>query len=873
LRTRTLVGRNFWFRLALGGLFAVLLALANPIVTKAQTDVINPDALVAGQGLRRAGDFLDWSLRLYQGNENASDFFEKEKVSQGQTLRDMWWYAFKLCLFLYLAVALVIGFGFIFKAQWIDRWRRNLPWLLVSLVAAALSYVILTFVMQLVANAMAIFMKTINADALLQISYKYGEVQGLTSADISKLEIVRNTLMLLRIATATAYAVGGILLLRVVVLWMLTVVVPFVMPFVAFPITQSLGRIWVREFVRWLLVGPLIALFLFVSNKIWTSGDFPEPPPTTNANSTQGYDSATEIGIQSPSSTTGAGTGTSINAPSTFDIKGGTGNAPLSTDSYTKYIISLIMLWVSILLPWLLLRFAINLMNEASVKWYERNRESSFVKQLERIMKPLPAPRQPTGPAGSMLGLKEKLLLPARQLHIAPAASRQARTAAERAAQEPARAGTQITEEIARQKQFMSPISTTNTLKLAGLAQTGDVIEKLTRSREENQSLTELTRLEQKPTTVSEVVSEIEKLQKPEVISNTTDRQRISDLKDHLIVNEAKADHTARAIITTVKNDTNKLATQSIKGEMREKTYSIIKENAAKVIEKGEVTNVEAQSQVKQLTNLITQYQQTSSAKQGEKTDLGQQIDHMAKVVAEKIEQALPSKHETQSAALRQGEAMAQAMTTQDKREEQRAGATFSAPGGGLAAGLAVRRTDPGRALIKSLHFLNTSELSYTSSDEGIGRLLTSTTNLDEAVPDTEMVNDYEESREQWLKYYRTAAVPVSETIKDRHDWLQSQITTQQTALSKIASEDYTARREGLDQLSKIMPFLLMGDYSLTEVILYLKAKIAAAEQVAKEPTGGHEAQPQEQEEEKVELEKHNTAVSKPLTSALEENT
>lgn len=864
MRTRTSAGRNFGFKLALGGLFAVLLALANPIATKAQTDVINPDALVAGQGLRRAGDFLDWSLGLYQGNENASDFFSKEKVSQSQTLREMWWYAFKLCLFLYLAVALVIGFGFIFKAQWIDRWRRNLPWLLVSLVGAALSYVILTFVMQLVANAMAIFMKTINADALLQIKYKYSEVQGLTSADIGKLEVVRNTIMLLRIATATAYAVGGILLLRVVVLWMLTVVVPFVMPFIAFPITQSLGRIWVREFVRWLLVGPLIALFLFVSNKIWTSGDFPEPPPTTNANATQeGYGSATEIGIKPPSSSV-----------SSFDINtsAGTTDTDLTTDSYTKYIISLIMLWVSILLPWLLLRFAINLMNEASVKWYERNRESSFVKQLERIMKPLPPARPPTGPAGSMLGLKEKLLLPARELHIAPAAARQARTAMERAAQEPTRAGVQITEEIARQKHLASPISTTNTLKLAGLSQTGDVIEKLTRSREENQSLTELTRLEQKPTTVSEVVSEIEKLQKPEVISNTTDRQRISDLKDHLIVNEAKADHTARAIITTVKNDTNKLATQSIKGEMREKTYTTIKENATKVIEKGEVTNVDARNQVQELTNLITQYQQTSSAKQGEKTNLSQQIDHMAKVVAEKIEQTLPSKHEMQSAALRQGEAMAQAMNTQDKREEQRAGATFSAPGGGLAAGLTVRRTDPGRALIKSLHFLNTSELSYTSSDEGISRLLTSTTNLDEAVPDTEIVNDYEESREQWLKYYRTAAVPVSETIKDRGDWLRSQITTQQAALDKIASGDYSARREGLDQLSKIMPFLLMGDYSLTEVILYLKAKIAAAEQVSKEQTGGSGAQPQEQEEEKVELERHNTAVSKPLTSALEEN-
>jgi len=113
---------------------------------------------------------------------------------------------------------------------------------------------------------------------------------------------------------------------------------------------------------------------------------------------------------------------------------------------------------------------------------------------------------------------------------------------------------------------------------------------------------------------------------------------------------------------------------------------------------------------------------------------------------------------------------------------------------------------------------------------------------------------------------------PVSETIKDRGDWLRSQITTQQAALDKIASGDYSARREGLDQLSKIMPFLLMGDYSLTEVILYLKAKIAAAEQVSKEQTGGSGAQPQEQEEEKVELERHNTAVSKPLTSALEEN-
>lgn len=853
LRTRPKRGRSFWVKLAVAGFLGVFLILSSTGAAKAD-EVINPDALVAGKALRRAGDFLDWSLGLY-----TESGYQKEQVSGGQTLRDMWTFAFKLCIWLYLAIALVIGFSFILKLRWIDRWRRNLPWLIVSIIAAALSYVVLTFVMQLTANAMAVFMKDMKAEQLLNISFAYNEVTGLTNADIENLEIVRNTITLLKIATATAYAVGGVLLLRIIVLWMLTVVVPFIMPFTAFPITQSLGRIWVREFVRWLIVGPLIALFLYVSMSIWSSSDF--QLNSANQNSTPYGDNV------------GTGTQFGIDSSQQATIKNNTGGATgggLTTDTYSKYIISIIMLWVSILLPWLLMRFAITLINEATTKWYEKNRESSFVKQLEHIMRPPPAPRAPTGPAGSMLGLKEKSLLPARELHVAPAAARDISKSASRSettSRSQTFAGT--VEKLSEKQGELRNLSTINTLKLAGFTRVGETIEQLERSRENRRSISEISKLEQKPTVINDVIGELDKLKKPEETENTRERLRVQDLRNNLIVNEAKAEPGARAVMATVKNDTAHLATQSIKNEMREKTYSTIKENAERIIADHDITNTETVNQVKNLTNLITEYQQTTPAKQADKIDLGNQIDKMAQTVAGELEKALPGKHEAQAAAFRQGEAIAQAMTAGEKKKDERLAETgYTAARGGLAAGLSLGRSDPGRALIKSLHFLNTRELSYTSSDEGIGKLLAETPNLEEAVPDTEIVSDYEEARQEWLKYYRTAPVPVSQTVKDRNGWIQNQIASQQEALGKITSEDFNARREGLSQLSKIMPFLLMGDYSLTEVILYLKAKIAAAHQVAGESVSGSKTA---EEGDTIELENQASIQSKPAQAALPE--
>jgi hypothetical protein len=824
--------------------------------------VINPDAVIAGKGLRRAGDFLDWTLGLYKNQGNATSFFGKEQVSTSKTLRDLWWFSFKMCIFLYLGIALVVGFSFILKASWVDRWRRNLPWLIISIGIAALSYLVLTFFMQLTANAMAIFIKDMDADQLLKISFSYTQITGLTNSSIDYLEVVRNTITLIKIATATAYAVGGVLLLRIVVLWMLTIVVPFIMPFVTFPITQSLGRIWVREFVRWLVIGPFIALFLFASNKIWVSNELPTGSTAGSSSVTSQYGptgatAGTEINISTPTS-----------GVSTFDTAGVSG-AAMTSDTYSKYILSLIMLWVSIILPWLLLRFAMTFITEASTKWYEKNRESAMVKQLERLVRPQAPPPRPGGPAGEMQGLKGRLGLPARELHLTPAIAQ--------AIQRESQTRTQATTHLgAREKAAVAarfgasettPMSVMNILKLSGLTQIGETAAKLQEGKESHRSLLAMTQLEQQPALFTSVASEVSKLQHPEMVQNQTEQQKIKDLKNNLILNEAKAGHGARSIVATMKNDTSHLASQSLKNEMREKTFSTIKENATKVLQNNSIQDTETQNQIKQLTQLIARYQQTTSGKQLEKIDLGQQIDKMAKAVAAQIEHALPGKHEAQANAYRQGETMARAMSGEEKKDRQATGGAMNAPTGGLAAGLTIHQTDPGRALVKSLRFLNMRELSYTSSDAGIGKLLVQEPSLEDTVPDTAMITDYEESKQQWLKYYRAAPVPVSETIKSRADWLASQIASQQEALNKISSEDYNQRRDGLSQLSKIMPFLLMGDYTLTEVILYLKAKIVAAGQVKQEQQAGGVTSP-EQEPEKVELEKPATA--EPKTMALD---
>ena len=96
-------------------------------------------------------------------------------------------------------------------------------------------------------------------------------------------------------------------------------------------------------------------------------------------------------------------------------------------------------------------------------------------------------------------------------------------------------------------------------------------------------------------------------------------------------------------------------------------------------------------------------------------------------------------------------------------------------------------------------------------------------------------VEDYEEVKSMWLKHYRSAPVPVTETIKSREDWLNVEQKKLTNITNLLSSSNPQLKQQGLEKVSEILPFLLLGGFSEPEIMTYVKAKLEADRQVTEE--------------------------------------
>lgn len=129
------------------------------------------------------------------------------------------------------------------------------------------------------------------------------------------------------------------------------------------------------------------------------------------------------------------------------------------------------------------------------------------------------------------------------------------------------------------------------------------------------------------------------------------------------------------------------------------------------------------------------------------------------------------------------------------------------------------------------------------------------------ALPETNQVQqvnleDYEEVKQTWADNYRKLDPPSGPEgqPKTRTQWLKDEIKDIPVVIDLLLSGDPKEVERGKQMVSKILPFLLLGGFSNTEIVSYLKAKLEAAKQVLKEVLQVEGAQ--EEEETKVEVDR-----------------
>ncbi|MFH1186849.1 MAG: hypothetical protein V1697_01600 [Candidatus Levyibacteriota bacterium] len=90
-------------------------------------------------------------------------------------------------------------------------------------------------------------------------------------------------------------------------------------------------------------------------------------------------------------------------------------------------------------------------------------------------------------------------------------------------------------------------------------------------------------------------------------------------------------------------------------------------------------------------------------------------------------------------------------------------------------------------------------------------------------------LDDYEAVRKMWEENYETLEPPKQQ---ERAEWINADIGKITDTVNLLSSQDTQNVDKGMEAVGNILPFLLIGGFSQTEVVAYLKAKLEAAKSV-----------------------------------------
>ncbi len=300
--------------------------------------VNDPEVTIQGHADERARQFLYWVI-----NKNAID--------SHPTITAIWQTTRNLAFFITIIIAAILGLGFVIGQKTnfqtgIKIWPSILK-ILLSLLYIAFSAALVISLIQLSEILMKFFIENLGGGDLFNISFvglnqesNYTTwLAGCRDLNFRVQEAANTQLFLLKLTNITYYALGGILILRKVILWFLLFLSPFLAILIPFVFIRNIGWVWVGVFFQWLFYGPMMSLFLGSLTQLWAKG-IPFLFDFSRAGTVTGYifPTATNILYGGPAQTLS------------------TLNNVNYIDTFAEYVITLIMLWAVIILPWFLLR-------------------------------------------------------------------------------------------------------------------------------------------------------------------------------------------------------------------------------------------------------------------------------------------------------------------------------------------------------------------------------------------------------------------------------------------------------------------------------------------------------------------------------------
>lgn len=271
-------------------------------------------------------------------------------IDNHPVLTKIWSTARNMSYFLVILTAALLGLGIIIGQRTnfetgIKLWPA-ITKILLSILYVAFSATIVITVIQLSEIMMKFFIETLGGKDLFNIYFSgisqeknYVDFFGCRDLNIRVQEAAKTEILVLKLTNMSYYFMGGMLLLRKIVLWFLLFVSPFLAIVLSFTLIKNVGMIWIGVFFQWVFYGPLLALFLGGLASIWKYG-IPFVFDFSRVDTAAGYIYPSAINILY------GGPGQKLSVTNNGNY----------VDTFVEYIITLIMLWAVTIFPWFLLR-------------------------------------------------------------------------------------------------------------------------------------------------------------------------------------------------------------------------------------------------------------------------------------------------------------------------------------------------------------------------------------------------------------------------------------------------------------------------------------------------------------------------------------
>jgi len=755
--------------------FLLLLSCAGNVyaqITPMPTDApgvsawrFDPVTTEVGKRAERARQFVNWIL-THPSIDNHAVFRQVWLISSGVTF------------FLILLTVILMGVGVLVARKRDISIKVDIApilWKVVLLlVYTAFSYWIVLGLMQATDILMQFFIKLLNADKLFRIFFAatsedgYRNFVGYRDFDPLKQEMVKTSWFLIDVSSYTYFVMGIVVVLRKIVLWFLLIVAPFLALLIPFRLIRNTGWIWIGVFFQWAFYGPLFALFLGSLTAIWSAGipfrfNFYRILNGTTASSTDKvvYPLSINILYGGPQQAPGA-----QGAP--LSSTDGSINTSNYVDTFAEYVISLVMLWVVMILPWWLLRIFRDYCCEGIYAM-----KNILLNMLEQQSHgPTPGP---IGPANiPKQSFSQKMQIPHEQ-----AVSQGMRA-------------TSAIENMQNMKQM-------------------DVSEITRRMDVQIEKLSDIARFETKTDRKEYVREFMEKMRNPMAAESKEERSQFIKLKTEMSERAVKGDVNAQQFL----NATTSTATsvrQAIQqfAQNKAQTVTNIQNISQHVnISQNEVKNI-TQSMVndvvgdKKVVNNIANNAHVSDS----------QTSQVLQSIPKAVEESKQSEV-IKSVAQTAGITTDKATTILTKAAEHV-----------QTTAVAERIASQTKTNIDQVKKVAQEVLSKPATQKvsAPAELI--------ARPQTMSIDEYEEVKKMWTDHYEKGEIPLSDTIKTRKDWVEKDVVSLNNTLNKLISDNEEVRAEGLQEVADVIPFFMLGNMSMQDIAAYLKAKVSAAQEI-----------------------------------------